>query len=118
MKPPPEALAPGDTVRITLRWRVLAAPGEGWTMTLRGPTRSYINYKEGLIPQRGARPSGTWRAGEVFEDRQLFHIPEQTRGELPLYVGWHHAAHGAAPVHSVETREGSALLTRVTLGVR
>jgi lipoteichoic acid synthase len=116
IEPDERALRPGDTLRITLRWRVLAAPGEGWTLTLRGPYKSYMNYKEGLVPWRGMLPSERWRSGQVFEDRHTFHIPINTRRELPLYIGWRHPEHGyVAGPPALESKEGAALLVRLKL---
>ncbi|HEY0190992.1 MAG TPA: carbohydrate-binding family 9-like protein [Kofleriaceae bacterium] len=66
------ATAPGQTVRITHYWRVIAPVGPGWTpfALLRGAanTADFMNLP--ATDMALGHPPATWQAGEIIEDVQ------------------------------------------------
>jgi hypothetical protein len=63
------AVAPGETIRLRLRWEALRDVDEDYTVFahLIGPQEE-IRAQEDGQPGDGARPTGNWKPGDVVED--------------------------------------------------
>lgn len=103
---------PGETMRVTWYWEVLAPPGEGWALfthiedrasgrTLSQDTNGTLRWLYG--PER-------WRAGQFVRDTQDLHLPEDWTGDsADVYVGV--AREGKRmPVSGATTHEGDRVL--------
>ncbi|MCZ7542537.1 MAG: hypothetical protein M5R40_02885 [Anaerolineae bacterium] len=80
---------PGDALRIVLRWEALDAVGARYTVTnqlLDGAGR-LVAQVDGA-PAGGARPTDSWAAGAVIEDRHALPLPaDLPPGAYTLWVG-------------------------------
>lgn len=85
-----QVVAPGQTVRITHYWRVLAPVGPGWKVfaLLRGApgTADFVNVPPSDM-QLG-HPPETWKPGEIIEDVQDVTLrPDWASATATLTVG-------------------------------
>jgi len=84
------AWRPGQTVRITWYWEVLAPPGKGWALFThiedRASGRSLNQDGNGTL--RWLYGPEHWRAGQFVRDVQDLHLPDDwTGGAAEIYVG-------------------------------
>ena len=91
----PAALAPGDSLTITLFYEATAAPSANYTafVHLLGPTRadgSPVWAQADSEPCGGARPTGTWQVGDQLRDMITLTIPlDAPAGEYSLATGFY-----------------------------
>jgi len=111
-----EAIAPGDTLTLTLYWRALTEMDEEYTVFthLLAPDGSMTGQRDSY-PLGGAYPITLWAAGEVVAD--VYEIPiraDAAPGAHRLEVGMYVAETGARlPV--VDTAEDALVLQAVTV---
>ncbi len=80
---------PGDTLLLTLYWRVESPIAEDYTVFthLQAPNGDLVAQQDNP-PQRGARPTSGWEHGELIEDPYEIQIPSGTaHGDYTLSVG-------------------------------
>ena len=118
------AVAPGDTITLTLYWRALVETDESYTVFthLLAPDGSMAGQKDSR-PVGGTYPTSLWWAGEVVVD--VYEMPiraDAVPGEHRLEVGMYVAETGTRlPVYDEQgrTRAGipddSILLQTVTV---
>jgi len=81
---------PGETMRVTWYWQVLAPPGEGWALFThiedRGSGR--VLQQDGNGTLRWLYGPDRWRAGQFVRDVQDLHLPlDWTGSSADVYVG-------------------------------
>ena len=90
------ALPAGDTLHLTLYWKCLAPVGKNYTVFTHvlGPGDAIWAQKDAW-PMGGAAPTGSWRVGQVVEDRyDLVVRPETPEGVYDLEIGLYLAETG------------------------
>jgi hypothetical protein len=83
------AVAPGDTVLLTLYWRAAAPVGEAYTVFthLQGPEGELIAQQDNP-PGRGDCPTDSWMPGALVEDPYEIEVPPNTSpGEYTVSTG-------------------------------
>ncbi len=111
-----EAVAPGDTLTLTLYWRALFEMDEDYTVFthLLAPDGSMTGQRDNY-PVGGSYPTSLWLAGEVVTD--VYEIPvraDATPGMHNLEVGMYVAETGARlPV--VGTSNDAIILQMITI---
>jgi hypothetical protein len=81
---------PGETMRVTWYWQVLAPPGEGWSLftQVEDRTSGRVLRQDGNGTLRWLYGPEHWRAGQFIRDVQDLHLPEDWAGDsADLYVG-------------------------------
>jgi mannosyltransferase len=83
------ALAPGETLGLSLVWRAETTPAERWTVfTHLVDERPKVVAQRDSEPNDGLRPTTTWRAGGVVEDNYGITLPpELAPGRYAIEVG-------------------------------
>ena len=111
-----QAFHHGEDVQLTLYWRTDTAVPESYTVFAHVQHGEARTQHDGL-PVSGARPTNTWRPGEVIEDRHLIEIPSWLPpGEYDLQVGLYNLAAEGLPRLGVIDEAGREIDTRVILG--
>ncbi len=96
---PETVVRPGDILDLTLFWQALENVPQGYYvfihfMTLDG---QMVAQRDGA-PQKGFRPTLSWREGEVIEDEyQLSITPGIPPGTYQLWAGMYHPGSGERP---------------------
>ncbi|HYY89225.1 MAG TPA: hypothetical protein VFA49_10550, partial [Chloroflexota bacterium] len=95
---PAGPLRPGDTLPITLLWRVQRAPGDArWKVFTH-----LLDAQQRVVAQRdsepvdGLEPSNSWQAGQSIEDHYGIPLPADLPAgtydvEIGMYLGDHRA---------------------------
>jgi hypothetical protein len=87
----PAAVRPGDTVRVTLVWEVLARMERDWSVFvhLNDPVLAAPVSQRDMYPDQGLRPTRLLRPGEILADDYVLAIPPTTIAptRLGLTVG-------------------------------
>lgn len=87
----PLVVSPGQTIRVGVYWRALAAPGAERTVSVRLVDHSgALAAQHDMLPSNGARPTSWWEPGWYFRDLYYLDVaPTATPGpatlELLLY---------------------------------
>ena len=110
------SVKPGESVAITLFWEATARPPTNWSVfvhvsddTLRGQSDGY--------PACGARPTSTWRRGDLIVDSHSVRIdPATPPGQYPLRVGLYDSGSGQrVPASGADTAGDHATLGTITV---
>lgn len=88
----PDALKPGDTVKLKLYWRALQPMDTSYKVfTHLISTQNEIFGQQDKEPLDGARPTTGWAAGEIFSDSYEFQIaPNAGPGTYQIEIGMYH----------------------------
>ncbi len=81
---------PGETIRVTWHWQVLASPGKHAALftEIADGVSGRVLHQDGNGTLRWLYGPEHWRAGQFVRDVQNLHLPEDWAGELAeLYVG-------------------------------
>ena len=91
-----EAISPGDTVHVALRWQVREAPGEHLTTFVHLGEPSEPPLAQGdSAPLGGHYPATLWSSGEVFSDSYELVMPaDLSPGLYPVHVGLYRSESG------------------------
>jgi len=84
-----EHIAPGGTLAVALRWRVLSPMDVDYKffLVLLGPNNESLALRDGM-PLNWLRPTTSWEVGETVDDRWGMVVGADTPvGTYPLYVG-------------------------------
>lgn len=111
-----KALAPGESLRLTLYWKALADMGEDYTVfTHLIDAQNRIWGQEDSQPVDGYYPTSFWEIGEVVEDEYYLPVqPEAPRGGYGIEVGMYVLSTGERlPVLDAK---GERLDDRIILG--
>ena len=84
-----EHIAPGGTLAVALRWRVLSPMDVDYKffLVLLGPNNESLALRDGM-PLNWLRPTTSWEVGETVDDRWGMAVGADTPvGTYPLYVG-------------------------------
>jgi hypothetical protein len=87
----------GDSLRVRLYWRALAAMSEDYTVFVHlvDTSGKTIAQKDDQ-PQRGTYPTSFWGAGETVADEYVLTLPRDAlSGEYRIHVGIYRAGDGA-----------------------
>jgi len=111
-----KAVAPGDTLTLTLYWRALIEMDEDYTVFthLLAPDGSMTGQRDNY-PVGGSYPTSLWLAGEVVTD--VYEIPvraDATPGMHNLEVGMYVAETGARLL-TVGTSNDAIILQAITI---
>lgn len=114
-------LRPGDTLFLSLRWRVPARSDRSYTVfthllgeTVNPTTGNRIWGQVDAQPANGTRPTSTWRPGETIDDRYSLELDGNApAGRYELEVGMYDAATGARLVAA--DGDGKPLGDRIVL---
>jgi hypothetical protein len=114
-----DAVAPGDTLRLTLIWRALAEMDTDYTVFthLLAPDGSMTGQQDAQ-PLGGSYPTSLWLPGEVVRDVYDIPVrPDAPAGEHRLEVGMYVAQTGTRlPIDGIDGDLGDAVtLQRVTV---
>lgn len=92
-----EAIAPGETLALTLYWQALGPVETGYTVfTHLMDAQERIWAQHDGLPADGARPTDRWEVGELVVDRHALTVsPEAPPGLYQLEVGLYRADTGA-----------------------
>lgn len=85
-----ERWRPGETMRVTWYWQVLAPPGEGWSLFTEIEDRASgrVLRQDGNGTLRWLYGPEHWRAGQFVRDVQDLHLPGDWAGDsADLYLG-------------------------------
>ncbi len=89
----PTSAAPGDTITVSVQWRVTAAPGHDYTTLLHlgQPGQPPLATGDNQ-PINGRYPTHLWQAGELIDDSYTIVMPEGVgNGRYPLWLGLYDA---------------------------
>jgi hypothetical protein len=81
---------PGETMRVTWYWEVMAPPGKGWSLFthIENARSGHVLRQNGNGTLRWLYGPEHWLAGQYVRDVQDLHLPEDWRGDAAvLYVG-------------------------------
>lgn len=86
-----DRLAPGDALRVSLRWGALAAPAADYTLFV------HLVASDGTViaqfdgpPAGGSSPTSGWLPGETIADQVAILLPDDApAGPATLRVGWY-----------------------------
>lgn len=80
---------PGETVRVTLYWQALRAPGQSYTVFVHAlDAAGVLRGQKDAIPRDGALPTDRWLAGEVVADTfDVTLSPDAPAGNYQFEVG-------------------------------
>ncbi len=110
---------PGDTIRVTLRWRALATPAQSYTVFLHllGPDGKVAAQHDGP-PVDGAFPTDRWSVGEELVDRYALTIPAGApAGRYPIELGMYEPSTGKRlTVGPVPQQDNRIVIGDVTVG--
>jgi len=84
-----EHIAPGGTLAVALRWRVLSPMDVDYKffLVLLGPNNESLALRDGM-PLNWLLPTTSWEVGETVDDRWGIAVGADTPvGTYPLYVG-------------------------------
>lgn len=113
---------PGETVAITLYWRVLGADTRDLSLALTfvDPNGQAVG-KIDSYPGTGSLRTSTWQAGEIYADRYEVRLSGDIDGRFPLrlQVGWWAYPDGpmVSPVSEAGETIGAVLLDVGAVGV-
>lgn len=111
-----EALPAGGAAGITLTWRALRDLEQNYTVFVQliGPDGASYGQADSW-PAQGARPTGSWRAGEEINDPYQVYLRENApAGKYNVIVGWYLLADmGRLPILD---DEGNAIGDFYTVG--
>lgn len=74
----PAAVAPGQTVRVTIYWRALDSPPGERTVSVRLMRDGAVLAQHDMQPSKGARPTSWWEPGWTFRDVYYLSLPPGT----------------------------------------
>jgi hypothetical protein len=115
-------IAPGDKVRITHYWRVVAPPGDQWRVFSHvrgeGNAPDFMNVDE--TDMRTGHGPPTWKAGEIIEDVQDFALkPDWKSKTATLIVGMYqkgkHKLTDRMPVKSGPQIDSAVIAVKLTI---
>ncbi len=88
----PDALKPGDTVKLKLYWRALQPMDTSYKVfTHLINAQNEIFGQQDKEPLDGARPTTGWAAGEIFSDSYEFQVaPNAGPGTYQIEIGMYH----------------------------
>ncbi len=106
---------PGDTLHLTLYWRVLAEMDKSYTVfTHLLDSDSCIRGQKDSVPGDGTLPTTIWVAGEIITDKYEIAVhPDAQPGRYVLEIGFYDADTGQRL--PVANQEGQRLDDRVLL---
>lgn len=87
----PDPLKPRDPIRLTLYWRALEPMDTSYKVFahLIDGTQTIYGQRDQL-PLDGARPTTSWRPGEIFTDGYEFNVaPDAPPGQYQLEIGFY-----------------------------
>jgi mannosyltransferase len=97
-----DAARPGDTLRLTLYWQTDTAVAERYKVftqllgdTFNAETGNFLWGQQDNEPVNNARPTTTWRAGELIIDEYAIPVaPHAPPGHYQLLIGWYNPLTG------------------------
>jgi 4-amino-4-deoxy-L-arabinose transferase-like glycosyltransferase len=114
-----ERLAPGQELRLLLRWQGLARIAEDYTVFvhLRDGDNATVAQADGQ-PLGGLYPTSAWRPGEIVPDYRLIRLPEGLPpGEYELRAGMYLLSTlERLPVADDASGENAVVLGKVVIG--
>ncbi len=85
--PPPETLAPGDTLTVTLYWEAIAAPPEDYHIFVHLMAGDALLAQHDAAPLDGRYPTGFWAPGERVATTHPLTLPADAAGPFQLFGG-------------------------------
>ncbi|MFN2272233.1 MAG: 6-pyruvoyl-tetrahydropterin synthase-related protein [Anaerolineae bacterium] len=81
----------GDTLKLTLHWRALAAPERHYMffVHLADPATGVPATQTDAMPRGFTYPTGMWAAGEVVSDEVELSLADVPPGQYDLAIGWY-----------------------------
>ncbi len=106
----------GDPIQLTLYWRTDRRVERSYTVFVHVERDGERTQHDGW-PANGARPTISWRPGEIIEDRHLIEIPYWLpAGVYPVSVGlYDHGATGAPRLPVIDA-DSVAMADHIVLG--
>jgi hypothetical protein len=81
----------GDTLKLTLHWRALAAPERHYMFFVHvaDPATGVPATQADAMPRGFTYPTGMWAAGEVVSDEVELSLAGVPPGQYDLAIGWY-----------------------------
>jgi hypothetical protein len=81
----------GDTVKLTLYWRALAAPEHHYKFFVHvaDPGTGVPATQVDAMPRGSTSPTGMWAPGEVVSDEIVLSLVDVPPGQYDLAIGWY-----------------------------
>jgi 4-amino-4-deoxy-L-arabinose transferase-like glycosyltransferase len=82
-----DAVAPGDTLVVTLYWQPRRTPGQNYTLFLHLFGRDNVTVgSRNTYPGLGNDPTIYWRTGEIIQDAIPIRVASETKGPILLDI--------------------------------
>ncbi len=113
-------LAPGQSVKVTHYWKVLAPPGDNYRvfMLVHGAPNTADFMSLPITEMQRAHGPATWRANEIIEDEQEIVLrPDWRSNEATIYVGLievgKHGTLDRMPATGPNTRDNAVIAAKL-----